>query len=151
MTATRQQLPEQLTVQIRTRSVEETRAAGARLAAACSPGDVFGLVGELGAGKTEFVRGMVEALAPGAEVRSPTFTLINTYQTPSFPIHHFDFYRLKSVDDFGEIGLDEYLAGDGVCVIEWADRFSEVLPEETRIIRFRTGGDDERLRVIELD
>ncbi len=138
-------------MKIRSTSVEQTRTAGARLAAQARPGDIYGLAGELGAGKTEFVRGFVAALAPDAAVRSPTFTLINTYETPSFPIHHFDFYRLKSPDELREIGFHEYLAGDGVCLIEWADMFADVLPGNARMVRFQVETGDDRARLIELE
>ena len=138
-------------MRIRSSSVDETRAAAARLAAEACAGDAFGLVGDLGAGKTEFVRGFVAALSRDASVRSPTFTLINTYQTPSFPIHHFDFYRLTDPDELREVGFYEYVGGDGVCLIEWADMFSEVLPQNVRMIRFRAEAGEEQVRVIEVD
>jgi tRNA threonylcarbamoyladenosine biosynthesis protein TsaE len=113
-----------------------TRQAGARLAAEAQPGDVFGLEGELGAGKTELVRGFVSSLNPAAPVRSPSFALVYTYETQKFPIHHFDFYRLNDPDELIEIGFDEYLRGDAVCLIEWADLFPEFLPPDARRIRF---------------
>ncbi len=78
----------------------------------------------------------MEALSSGADVRSPTFSIVNTYHTPDFPIHHFDFYRIEDVREFASIGLDEYINGDGVCLIEWGDMYPEVLPDTTKRINF---------------
>ncbi|MBD3316339.1 MAG: tRNA (adenosine(37)-N6)-threonylcarbamoyltransferase complex ATPase subunit type 1 TsaE [Chitinivibrionales bacterium] len=130
---------------VESNNVAGTRQIAARVARIAERGDVYGLVGGLGAGKTEFVRGFVEALAPGTIVRSPTFALVYTYLTPRFPIHHFDFYRLEDPAELIEIGFDEYLAGEGVCLIEWADMFPEVLPANTRLIRFVEKGLDNRV------
>ena len=130
-------------------SVEETRRAGARLAKTAQEGDVFALTGELGSGKTEFVRGFVEALCGPAPVRSPTFSIVNIYEAPEFPLYHFDFYRLKKKEELVEIGFNEYVSGDGVTLIEWADMFPEVLPQGARHIRFVDKGDNEREITIE--
>jgi tRNA threonylcarbamoyladenosine biosynthesis protein TsaE len=123
-------------VKTRTSSVEETRRLGAKLAKTALPGDVFSLNGDLGCGKTEFARGFVEALSSGVDVRSPTFSIVNTYQTPDFPIHHFDFYRIEDAREFSSIGIDEYICGDGVCLIEWGDMYPDVLPDTTKRINF---------------
>ena len=125
----------------RSASVEETRALGARLAGITAAGDVFSLDGGLGSGKTEFVRGFVSALASGTQVRSPTFSIVNTYQTAKFPIYHFDFYRIEDPREFVSIGLDEYVNGDGVCLIEWGMMFPGLLPGDTRHIHFREDGE----------
>lgn len=122
-------------------SLEETRALGARIAVHVRPGDLLALIGDLGAGKTEFVRGFVDALSPGAPVRSPTFTLLNVYETPVLPVYHFDFYRLCDPGELVEIGLDDYLEGSGVCLIEWADLFMGKLPAQNRHeVRFADTG-----------
>jgi tRNA threonylcarbamoyladenosine biosynthesis protein TsaE len=125
---------------ITSKSVEETRAAGASLAAITQGGEVYALEGELGSGKTEFVRGFVFTLADTAVVRSPTFSIVNIYQTGSFPIYHFDFYRLTNPSELDEIGFQEYAAGDGVCLIEWGTMFPKALPASTKIIRFTDEG-----------
>jgi tRNA threonylcarbamoyladenosine biosynthesis protein TsaE len=125
-------------------SVEETRAFGARIAQSARPGEVFALVGELGSGKTEFVRGFVEGLCGPSEVRSPTFSIVNIHEAPDFSIFHFDFYRLKKQEELVEIGFHEYVRGDGVVLIEWADMFPGVLPTDTRMIRFKDRGNCER-------
>jgi len=111
---------------------------------------VYGLIGSLGSGKTEFVRGFIAALAPDAHVCSPSFTLVNTYRTDSFPVHHFDFYRLNTADELIEIGYEEYISNDeAVVFIEWADMFPEVLPESVRYIRFTE--DEKHVRIITVD
>jgi len=125
-------------------SVDDTRAFGARCAHQARAGDIYGLCGDLGSGKTEFVRGFVAALNPAARVQSPSFSLLNIYAAPSFPIYHFDFYRLKEGRELEEIGFDEYLRGDGVCCIEWADRFRELLPPGTRFLVFTDSGGQTR-------
>jgi tRNA threonylcarbamoyladenosine biosynthesis protein TsaE len=124
------------TVKVLTSSTEETRRLGAKIAKTAVPGDVFSLNGNLGCGKTEFVRGFVEALSGGADVSSTTFSIVNTYPSPNFPIHHFDFYRIEDVREFTSIGLDEYIYGDGVCLIEWGEMYPEVMPDTTKRIKF---------------
>jgi tRNA threonylcarbamoyladenosine biosynthesis protein TsaE len=136
-------------MQILSSSVEETRAAGSRLLKSAKPGDIYALVGELGTGKTEFVRGFVEVLRSSTQVRSPTFTIVNVYDTPSYPVYHFDFYRLKKAEELVEIGFNDYIQGDGVCFIEWADMFPEVLPRFTRFARFSDSGNGQRSISIE--
>jgi tRNA threonylcarbamoyladenosine biosynthesis protein TsaE len=141
----------------RSESAEQTRALGARLAKIAAPGDVYSFDGDLGSGKTEFVRGFVEALAlreedgdaptGGVQVRSPTFSIVNTYQTPKFPVHHFDFYRIENPKEFVSIGLDEYITDEAVCLIEWGTMFPEVLPAHTKHIHFSEA--DESVRVVE--
>ena len=124
--------------------MEETRAIGARFAGASRPGCLYVLEGELGAGKTEFVRGFVAALNPDAAVRSPSFSLCNIYETGSFTVYHFDFYRLADATELGEIGFDEYATDDGVCLVEWGTLFPEVLPPHAQVIRFTDLGGGDR-------
>ena len=119
--------------------------AGARTAAAAKTGDVFGLTGNLGAGKTQFVKGFVRAIGSGAEVTSPTFTLIHEYEGGRCPVYHFDFYRLDSPDAVLQLGFDEYIDGDGICIIEWADRFPQLLPASARLIAISAKGETARL------
>ena len=127
-----------------TRSVGATRAFGAKVGAASRPGDLYALEGELGTGKTEFVRGFVNGIDGSIVVRSPSFSIVNTYATARFPVYHFDFYRLHDASELDEIGFEEYLAGDGVCLIEWGTMFPSVLPTQTRLIVFRDIGIYER-------
>lgn len=117
-------------------SLDETRKLGARIAQLANPGDIYALEGDLGTGKTEFTRGFVDKLDETIIVRSPSFAIVNTYRTPSYPVYHFDFYRLTDSTELYEIGYEEYLTDDGVCIIEWATMFPEVLPDYTRYLRF---------------
>ncbi len=126
-------------------SPEETLRAGAEFAAQARVGDVFALSGDLGAGKTQFVKGFVRGLGSDAEVTSPTFTLIHEYTGGRCPVYHFDFYRLDSPAAALRLGLDEYLYGDGVCLIEWADRFPQVLPADAIAISITVRSESERI------
>jgi tRNA threonylcarbamoyladenosine biosynthesis protein TsaE len=126
-------------------SPEETAAAGAEVAKRARVGDVFGLTGDLGAGKTQFVKGFVAAVGSTAEVTSPTFTLIHEYSGGRCPVYHFDFYRLESHDAVLRVGFDDYVEGDGVCIIEWADRFAHLLPPRTRWISLCAESETRRL------
>jgi tRNA threonylcarbamoyladenosine biosynthesis protein TsaE len=127
---------------ILTGSEEETSAAGQRLAARLRPGDVLLLHGELGAGKTAFVRGLAHGLgAPRDEVSSPTFTLIQEYRG-RVTLYHVDLYRLNSIEA-GDLGLDELVARDAVVAVEWAERWTE-RPPDAWVIRFEHAGEDRR-------
>ena len=128
---------------------EETFAYGFRLAHGLRHGDIIALCGELGAGKTWLSKGLASGLGGDPNtVASPTFTLIHEYMGGRLPMFHFDFYRLDSAEEALQLGLDDYLAGEGVVVIEWADKFAELIPAEARWVRLRAfeGG----LREIEI-
>ena len=127
------------------RSEDETRAFGARLAGLLAAGDLIGLCGELGAGKTCFVRGLAEGLGIAShKVRSPTFTLVNEYSGGRLPLYHIDLYRLTPTD-VDRMALREYLYGDGVCVVEWFERLGEDAPHLHVQLTFV--GENERLLV----
>jgi tRNA threonylcarbamoyladenosine biosynthesis protein TsaE len=105
---------------------------------------VVALVGDLGAGKTRLVQAAAEGLGVDPSVvNSPTFVLIQEYEG-RLPVYHFDTYRLKDFDEFLELGADEYLASDGVCFVEWADRMAEVLPRDRLTIEFEFTGETTR-------
>lgn len=127
-------------MKVMTDTVEATRALGASLAVKARRGDCLVLEGDLGAGKTEFVRGFVAALSGGVAVRSPSFSILNIYDTPRLTVYHFDFYRLADAAELVEIGFEDYASSDGVCLIEWGTLFPEVLPSHAVIIRFRDRG-----------
>lgn len=120
-------------------SPEMTKEMGRMLAEKLTPGAVLALEGELGAGKTCFVQGLAKGLGVSDKVfvRSPSFTILNQYDGGRMPLYHFDFYRLTRRDELGDLGLEEYFDGQGVTVVEWADRFENVMPEKTIRIRFR--------------
>jgi tRNA threonylcarbamoyladenosine biosynthesis protein TsaE len=107
----------------------ETAALGRRVARLLRPGDTVTLTGPLGAGKTVFARGLIRTFLAGEDVPSPTFTLVQTYETARFPIWHVDLYRLKSAGEVRELGLDEALER-GVLLIEWPDRMGHALPTD---------------------
>lgn len=122
----------------------ETKAVGERLAREIQTGDVLALVGDLGAGKTQFVKGLAKGLGSTAVVTSPTFTLVHEYQDSRLPIYHFDFYRIESLAALQAIGFDETVFGDGVSVIEWADRFAQAIPAQARWIKFEIVSENQR-------
>lgn len=126
------------------RTVEETIALGRQMGETATAGDVFALVGDLGAGKTQLVKGIADGMGAPADVTSPTFTLIHEYIGGRTPLYHFDFYRIESGNEAARLGLDEYFFGDGVCVVEWADRFPELLPASSRWISILIGEDESR-------
>lgn len=128
-------------------SEDETQFLGQALASVVRPGVVIGLVGELGAGKTRLVRAISEFLgADPLAVSSPTYVLIHEYDG-RMPIYHFDAYRLQSRDDFLALGVEEYFDGEGVCLIEWADRVADDLPRRSWWIRISRDGDARRFEL----
>ena len=127
-------------------SAEETESFGREFARNVKAGDVIALTGELGSGKTQFVKGLAAALGANTPATSPTFTLIHEYSGGRLPIYHFDFFRIEDRQSAERLGLADYFFGDGVSVIEWADRFPELIPENARWISFETKS--ETLRAI---
>lgn len=113
-------------------SPEETQAAGFDLGRSAVPGTVLGLHGDLGAGKTELVKGLAAGLGSDDPVSSPTFTLVHEYRGGRLPVFHFDWYRLERAGELEEIGFYDYLDRRGVMVIEWAGRFPSELPPGTQ-------------------
>ncbi|NNE91056.1 MAG: tRNA (adenosine(37)-N6)-threonylcarbamoyltransferase complex ATPase subunit type 1 TsaE [Verrucomicrobiales bacterium] len=126
-------------------SEKETREFGAEIAGDLRPGDVLGLMGQLGAGKTHFTQGIVAALGSETAVTSPTFTLVNEYHDGRLPVFHFDFYRMDSPDEVVKIGWDEFLDEPGVVIVEWADKFPELLPDHTTWWKFSMAEDESRV------
>lgn len=126
------------------KSVGETELIARKFSKSVQSGGIICLNGELGAGKTHFVRGFVQGFGMDSDVvSSPTFTIINEYQGKT-PIYHFDCYRLDHYTEALEIGAEEYLYGDGVCIIEWPDKISELLPNETTRITINVTSKEER-------
>ncbi|MDI6783192.1 MAG: tRNA (adenosine(37)-N6)-threonylcarbamoyltransferase complex ATPase subunit type 1 TsaE, partial [bacterium] len=132
---------------IQTKSAEETRKLGEQLSHHLSGGEIIALIGELGSGKTVFVHGLAEGLGVQETVHSPSFTILNEYHG-RLTLYHFDFYRLKSAEEVWELGWQDYLNNLGVVVIEWADRFPHVLPNERIEIRFVADATEENKRRI---
>ncbi len=130
------------------RSPQQTAAFARRLATTLSPGSVLALYGDLGSGKTCFVRGLADALNVPGPVTSPTYTLIHEYDSTP-PLYHMDLYRIGDVDSIYALGMDEYFEGGGITVIEWADRVESLLPPQTLRLFFETKQNPER-RIITL-
>ena len=125
-------------------SEEGTLSLASRFAGELKAGDVVALWGDLGAGKTQFVKGIARQLGiPEQSVTSPTFTLIHEYEG-RLPLYHFDFYRLQQIEEALEIGVEEYFWGDGVCVVEWPDIITPLLPEAYYSVHIRAAGSDKR-------
>ena len=125
-------------------SVQETEALGRALAQHLTPGTVVAFTGDLGAGKTAFVRGMAQGLGIAQRVTSPTFAIVNEYEGGRLPLFHFDMYRLNSADDLFDIGWEDYLSRGGVCAVEWSENVMDALPEDTVWVRIAREGDTGR-------
>jgi tRNA threonylcarbamoyladenosine biosynthesis protein TsaE len=125
-------------------SPAETEAVGRQFAGDVHAGSVLALTGDLGSGKTQFVKGLVAGLGSSAPATSPTFTIIHEYPGGRLPVYHFDFFRLEDRQSVVRLGLDDYFFGDGVSVIEWADRFRELIPEQALWISFETKSETQR-------
>ena len=128
------------------RSVADTEAIAGEVANLLHPGGVLALYGDLGAGKTAFVRGLVKALCPECLplVHSPTFAIVNEYRGEKTTVYHFDLYRLKDEDDLYSTGFFECLDGDGIVVTEWSENFPEVFPEGTLRLKLEALPNGER-------
>jgi tRNA threonylcarbamoyladenosine biosynthesis protein TsaE len=122
----------------------ETRLIAAEFARHLRAGTVLSLIGDLGAGKTEFVKGLATGLGTNDEVTSPTFTLVHEYRGGRLALFHMDFYRLNEEGELDELGFEDYLAAGGVCAIEWGDKFPKRLPKDTVSIRFTIHDQDRR-------
>jgi tRNA threonylcarbamoyladenosine biosynthesis protein TsaE len=124
-------------------SAEATEAAGERLGRTLGPGAVVALTGELGAGKTCFVQGLVRGLGAAVRATSPTFVLVNEYKG-RVPVHHVDAYRTDSMTELMDLGLLEMIGGEGVTLIEWADKLTPLLPPDTIHVQIAGVGDEPR-------
>ncbi len=118
---------------------------GRELAASLNAGDVVALCGNLGAGKTQATKGIVEGLGSHAAVTSPTFTLVHEYADGRLPIFHFDFYRMERAEEVLTVGWDEILDEPGVVIVEWADLFPDLLPPHARWFQFTAQADGSRV------
>lgn len=120
---------------LETRSPEQTFQVGVKLGQKAKPGQVYTLTGDLGVGKTVFTQGFARGLEIEEPVCSPTFTIVQVYEEGRLPFYHFDVYRIGDVEEMDEIGYEDYVMGDGVSLIEWANLIEEILPEKrTEII-----------------
>ena len=133
-----------------THNAGETIELGKEFASLLTRSDIVALYGELGSGKTQFAKGVCLGLGIHDHVTSPTFTIVNEYTQGRFPVYHFDFYRIRSLDELREVGFEEYLFGDGVCLLEWAGLVESALPERRYNIRMELA-DDRNQRIIEIN
>lgn len=125
------------------RSPEETQRIGEALGARLGPGDVVACIGELGTGKTCFLQGLARGLDVMEPATSPTFVLVNHYQG-RLPVHHVDAYRTESLTEILDLGVEELLWGDGVTIIEWAEKLLALLPPHTIVVRIAGLGEEPR-------
>ncbi len=126
-----------------TSSESETERVGENLAAKLHPGDIIALYGDLGAGKTAFVRGLARGLGISSRVSSPTFTIVNEYIGKN-QLFFFFLYRLSGADELFEIGWEDYLDRGGICAVEWSENVKEAFPADHIIVRIKRLGDTER-------
>ena len=115
---------------IETFSTDETYEFGRKMGSEARPGDVYCLNGDLGVGKTVFTQGFAAGLGIREAVSSPTFTIVQEYDGKEMPFYHFDVYRIGDVEEMDEIGFEDYVYGEGVCLIEWAELIREILPDD---------------------
>lgn len=125
-------------------SPAETEGIGRQFATTAVAGSVLAVTGELGSGKTQFVQGFVAGLGSSDVVTSPTFTIVHEYRGGRLPVYHFDFFRLQDRKSVASVGLDEYMFGDGVSIIEWADRFPDLVPANAQWISLGVRSENER-------
>lgn len=114
---------------IETWSEKETFQVGKDLGEKAEKGQIYTLTGDLGVGKTVFTKGLAEGLGITEPISSPTFTIVQIYESGKLPLYHFDVYRIGDVEEMEEIGYEDYFYGEGVCLIEWANLIGEILPE----------------------
>lgn len=115
---------------IETRSAEETYQLGIEIGQNATKGQVYTLVGDLGVGKTVFTQGLAKGLEIDEAISSPTFTIVQVYDEGRLPFYHFDVYRIGDISEMDEIGFEDYVYGEGVSLIEWANLIEEILPQE---------------------
>ncbi|MCM1536818.1 MAG: tRNA (adenosine(37)-N6)-threonylcarbamoyltransferase complex ATPase subunit type 1 TsaE [bacterium] len=134
---------------------EETFAVGRRLGERAAAGQIYTLNGELGAGKTVFTQGFAAGLSVAEPVNSPTFTIVQVYDTGRLPLYHFDAYRIGDAAEMDEIGYEDYFFGNGVCLIEWAERIRGIIPAEAAVITIEKqparGADYRRITIAGVD
>jgi tRNA threonylcarbamoyladenosine biosynthesis protein TsaE len=117
---------------IETYCEKETFELGYSIGKAANPGEVYALLGNLGVGKTIFTKGVAQGLGVREQVNSPTFTIVQIYDSGKMPFYHFDVYRIGDLEEMDEIGYEDYFYGQGLCLVEWADLIEELMPDETR-------------------
>ena len=136
-------------------SAQETKELGIELGLHARPGEVYALLGDLGVGKTVLTQGIAEGLGIEDAVSSPTFTIVQVYEEGRLPLYHFDVYRIGDAEEMDEIGYEDYFYGDGLSLVEWADRIEEILPVKHKEIRIEKdlekGYDYRRITICDIE
>jgi len=122
----------------------DTKRFGIELAQKLKPGDIVALIGDIGTGKTTLTKSIAEGLGITEMITSPTFAIVQEYMSGRIPLYHFDVYRLNSEEEMYELGYEEYFFGKGVCIVEWADKILELIPQDSIIIRIEYGTNEEQ-------
>ena len=137
-------------MEIKINSLDNIQAAATEFVTAMGDNTVFAFYGKMGAGKTTFIKAVCEHLGVTDVINSPTFAIINEYRSESGElIYHFDFYRINKLSEAYDIGIEEYFASDGLCLMEWPEKIKEILPEETVYVKIVINQDDSRSVIIE--
>ena len=131
--------------QFRSEDPEETRQVAEKILAICPNGRIFAIYGDLGAGKTTLVKALCDSLGSVDNVKSPTFSIVNEYQYPSGSIYHFDFYRIKSIEEAYDLGYEEYFFSGEYCFIEWPEKITALVPDDAAVIQISATGPLSRL------
>jgi len=130
-----------------TNSPMETEAVGEALGKVLSPGSILAYLGDLGAGKTAFTRGLARGLGATEQVTSPTYTIVNEYLSGRMPLFHFDMYRLTSSDDLWDIGWEDYLDRGGVCAVEWSENVADAMENAITVCIQKLGEDSRKITI----
>jgi tRNA threonylcarbamoyladenosine biosynthesis protein TsaE len=133
-----------------THSARETFELGKEFASGLKRSDIVALYGDLGSGKTQFAKGVCLGLGVHNHVVSPSFTILNEYVEGKYPVYHFDFYRLRSLSELAEFGFEEYLFGDGICLLEWANIVASTLPQDRYDVTLELG-EAQSQRIVHID
>lgn len=135
-----------------TKTVEETESIGSELARSIDPNvpAFIAMYGDLGVGKTAFVRGVASVLAPGARVKSPTYTIVNKYEGCGLPLYHMDVYRISDEDELYAIGFDDYV-NTGICIVEWSENIPDSIPQGAVLVTVEKEGENFEMRKITIE
>lgn len=127
---------------------------GRKLGQTAKPGEIYMLNGDLGVGKTVFTQGVAAGLGITEHINSPTFTIVQVYESGRLPFYHFDVYRIGDVEEMDEIGYEDYFFGNGLCIVEWAERIKELIPAEAKQItiekNLEKGFDYRRILILQM-